>query len=87
LGTEKYPKEGEYMDYLSKNSGLYNAYTSLMETNYFFECSNQAFQEGLDRFAQFFISPLFLETCVDREMNAVNSEHTLYLKQDMWREF
>jgi insulysin len=39
------------MAYLSKNSGIYNAYTDLMETNYFFECSNVAFEEAVDRFA------------------------------------
>ncbi|KAL4454183.1 hypothetical protein ABPG74_012140 [Tetrahymena malaccensis] len=87
LGTEKYPNQSEYMDYLSKNSGLFNAYTDLMETNYFFECSNSAFEGGIDRFAQFFIAPLFTESCAKREMNAVNSEHQLYFKQDIWRQF
>jgi secreted Zn-dependent insulinase-like peptidase len=33
------------------NGGMNNAYTSLTNTNYHFDCSNQAFQEGLDRFA------------------------------------
>lgn len=51
LGTEKYPNESEYMDYLSKNSGSFNAYTGLMETNYFFEVANHAFEGALDRFA------------------------------------
>lgn len=87
LGTEKYPNQSEYMDYLSKNSGTFNAYTDLMETNYFFEVANHAFDGGLDRFAQFFIAPLFTESCSEREMNAVNSEHLLYFKQDVWREF
>lgn len=80
LGTEKYPQQSEYMDYLSKNSGTFNAYTDLMETNYFFESANDAFEGGLDRFAQFFIAPLFTASCSEREMNAVNSEHMLYLK-------
>lgn len=75
------------MEYLSKNAGLYNAYTSLSETNYFFECANTAYLECLDRFAQFFISPLFEKESVSKEINAVNSEHTLYFKQDKWREF
>ena len=87
LGTEKYPNESEYMDYLSKNSGSFNAYTGLMETNYFFEVANHAFEGALDRFAQFFIAPLFTESCAKREMNAVNSEHLFYFQQDIWREF
>ena len=29
-GTDKFPKPDEYMAFLSKNSGMYNAYTDLM---------------------------------------------------------
>ena len=36
MGTTKYPNENEYSEYLSKNSGSSNAYTSQEETNYFF---------------------------------------------------
>jgi secreted Zn-dependent insulinase-like peptidase len=34
---------------MSKNGGSNNAYTSLTNTNYDFNCSNDAFEEGLDR--------------------------------------
>ena len=51
MGTEKYPEENEYSEFMSKNGGYDNAYTSLTNTNYHFECSNEAFEEGLDRFA------------------------------------
>lgn len=37
------------------------------------------------RFAQFFISPLFTESGVDREVNAVNSEHEKNIQNDYWR--
>ena len=42
LGTEKYPKEGEYKEYLTKNSGSANAYTAVNETNYYFSVANNA---------------------------------------------
>lgn len=58
MGTHKYPNENEYSEFLSKNSGMSNAYTSQEETNYFFEVANPALTDALDRFAQFFISPL-----------------------------
>jgi len=51
-----------------------NAFTSLTDTNYHFDCSNDAFEEGLDRIAQFFISPTFSESAADREVKAVDSE-------------
>jgi insulysin len=40
---------------------------------------------ALDRFAQFFIQPLFLENTLDREMRAVDSENKKNLQNDMWR--
>ena len=37
------------------------------------------------RFAQFFISPLFDPSCIDREVNAVHSEHEKNVMSDEWR--
>ncbi|KAL3476459.1 Metalloenzyme, LuxS/M16 peptidase-like protein [Aspergillus californicus] len=113
MGTEKYPKENAYNQYLASHSGSSNAYTAGTETNYFFEVSatgtsngeanGQSTQNGntngnvatsntasplhgaLDRFAQFFVSPLFLENSLDREMQAVDSENKKNLQSDIWR--
>ena len=85
LGTEKYPIEGQYREYLYKNNGSSNAYTSKGVTNYHFECSNEGFNEALDRFGNFFISPLFNKESIDREMNAVDSENKKNLNNDSWR--
>ncbi|EGR29906.1 insulin-degrading enzyme, putative [Ichthyophthirius multifiliis] len=86
LGTSKYPLASEFDQYLSQNSGYSNAYTSLEETNYYFNCLNEAFEEGLDRFVQFFIDPLFNEEYVEKELKAVHSEHIKNIQQDSWRE-
>lgn len=59
MGTEKFPDEAEYDEYISKNSGSTNAFTDKQITAYMFDVSNAAFEGALDRFAQFFISPLF----------------------------
>ncbi|RAL11158.1 a-pheromone processing metallopeptidase Ste23 [Aspergillus homomorphus CBS 101889] len=40
---------------------------------------------ALDRFAQFFVEPLFLESTLDRELRAVDSENKKNLQSDMWR--
>ena len=40
---------------------------------------------ALDRFAQFFVSPLFLESTLDRELRAVDSENKKNLQSDLWR--
>ena len=38
MGTEKYPNEAEYNEYLAKNGGNSNAYTTQSQTVYFFQC-------------------------------------------------
>ena len=42
---------------------------------------------ALDRFAQFFVAPLFDPAYVEREANAVDSEYRLGLKDDGRREY
>jgi insulysin len=98
MGTKKYPVENAYSQYLSANSGSSNAYTGATSTNYYFEVSAKPSNDeeptasnpsplygALDRFAQFFIEPLFLENTLDRELQAVDSENKKNLQSDQWR--
>lgn len=87
LGTEKYPDPDEYGEYISRHGGSRNAYTSLDHTNYFFSIGADELRGGLDRFAQFFVAPLFTAQYVDREKNAVQSEYQLQLRDDGWRTY
>lgn len=59
MGTEKYPDENEYAKFVENNGGMNNAYTSLTNTNFHLDVSNKAFEEALERFSDFFISPTF----------------------------
>ncbi|KAK8154267.1 a-pheromone processing metallopeptidase Ste23 [Phyllosticta citribraziliensis] len=47
--------------------------------------SNSPLYGALDRFAQFFVEPLFLEETLDRELRAVDSENKKNLQSDVWR--
>lgn len=96
MGTEKYPKENDYNTYLKSHAGYSNAFTAATSTNYFFEVAAGSGDQigdkkasplygALDRFAQFFIAPLFLEETLDRELRAVDSENKKNLQSDMWR--
>ncbi|MBC8311356.1 MAG: insulinase family protein [Candidatus Marinimicrobia bacterium] len=85
LGTEKFPDVEGYSSYLQSNGGYSNAYTEEDHTNYHYEVYHDAFEGALDRFSQFFISPLFSAKYTEREMNAVNSEYQKNLEQDYWR--
>ena len=51
MGTEKYPRENGYDEFITQNGGYNNAYTTLTDTNYHFEVSNEAFEHTLDMFA------------------------------------
>lgn len=85
LGTKKYPNENAYSTFLSENGGSSNASTYADNTKYFFDVVPNELEGALDRFAQFFIAPLFTESATDREINAVNSEHEKNLAIDIWR--
>lgn len=87
LGTEKYPEAGEYQSFISKHGGSHNAFTSYQDTNYFFEVDSNYLEPSLDRFAQFFIAPLFTEAYVKREKNAVHSEYQSKLRDDGRKQF
>ncbi|KAK4883510.1 hypothetical protein RN001_006829 [Aquatica leii] len=85
LGTEKYPNENDYSKFLSEHGGNSNAATYPDHTVYYFDIVPDYLQDTLDRFAQFFISPLFTESATERELNAVHSEHEKNIASDVWR--
>jgi insulysin len=87
LGTQDYPQVGEYEDYLNKHGGGHNAYTSIDHTNYFFDVIHDGFEGALKRFSRFFVNPTFDSKYVEREINAVHSEHEKNLQEDGRREY
>jgi len=87
LGTEKFPDVDEYSEYLRTFGGYANAYTSSDHTNYQLQVLPDGFEGAIDRFAQFFIAPLFTAEYTEREVNAVNSEHQKNMMNDNWRQY
>ena len=87
LGTEKFPDVDEYSEYLRTFGGYANAYTASDHTNYQLQVLPDGFEGAIDRFAQFFIAPLFTEKYTEREVNAVNSEHQKNIMNDNWRQY
>lgn len=82
LGTEKYPEVAAYGNFITTNGGYSNAYTASDHTNYQFEVRHEAFAEATDRFAQFFIAPLFSPEYTAREVMAVHNEAMRYIQDD-----
>mgnify|MGYP000402571217 CR=1 FL=1 len=53
-GNAKYPGENEFIEYIGRNGGNRNAYTSSDHTNYQFEVRHDALDGALDRLAHCF---------------------------------
>ena len=85
LGSKKYPGENQFGKLLNENGGHSNAYTDKFETVYYFYVFNDKLEKAIDMFSRFFIDPLFDEDSVNREINAIQSEHDKNIQQDMWR--
>ena len=82
LGTKKYPDAGSYQEFVATHDGFSNAYTAETLTNYFFEVSGDHLEEALDRFSQFFVAPAFNPELVERELKAVDAEHSKNIPND-----
>lgn len=87
LGTETFPRPGEYQEFINRHGGSNNAWTGTEFTNYYFDLQHEWFAEGLQRFAQFFICPTFDAQLVDKERNAIDSEFRLKLQDDVRRTY
>lgn len=73
------------LQYLTRNNGDSNAFTTGSDTTFYFSVASNALQGALERFSAFFHSPLFSESCVMRELNAIDSENSSFLQDDDWR--
>ena len=87
LGSDKYPKEDSFEKFISENGGYSNAYTDKFETVYYFTIYNNKLEEAMDMFSRFFIDPLFNIDSVNREINAIESEHSKNINNDYSRIF
>ena len=59
LGTQKYPEASCFDNFLNNNSGNSNANTSIESTNFHYDISNNALEESIMMFSEFFKTPLF----------------------------
>lgn len=87
LGTERYPDTNEYSAFMTAHGGAQNAYTWLDITNYMFKVNNDAYDEGLDRFSDFFKAPKLYPEYTDKEKNAVNAEWSMRREMDFFGQY
>jgi len=85
LGTNKYPDGSEYQKFINQHGGSNNAWTATEHTCFYFDVHHQHFTEALDRFSQFFISPLLADEFITKERKNIEAEFKLKLKDDIRR--
>ncbi|KAK2144641.1 hypothetical protein LSH36_740g00013 [Paralvinella palmiformis] len=85
MGSEKYPNENEFDEFVRKHGGENNAFTECEYTVFYFSIEKNAFQQGLDIFSGFFSKPLMKKDSVDREIKAVDSEFCMSKPSDSVR--
>jgi insulysin len=85
LGSDAYPKEMDYSQYIVERGGECNAFTSHDRTIYGFSIHHDGFEGALDRLSHFFIDPLFTASAVRREANAVHHEFEDSIENDSIR--
>ncbi|KAG0447729.1 hypothetical protein HPP92_028209, partial [Vanilla planifolia] len=85
MGSSGFPDENEYDSFLSEHGGSTNAFTETEYTCYHFEVNREYLKGALERFSQFFISPLVKAEAMEREVLAVDSEFNQVLQSDSCR--
>ncbi|XP_044007483.1 nardilysin-like [Aphidius gifuensis] len=85
MGSTKYPLENDFDVFIKKHGGSNNASTECEQTTFYFEINEKYLLPALDRFAQFFVSPLMLRDAITREREAVESEFQMALPLDSYR--
>ncbi|XP_043474381.1 nardilysin-like [Leptopilina heterotoma] len=85
MGSKKYPEENDFDSFIKKRGGSDNASTECEQTTFHFEIQEKHLPQALDRFAQFFISPLMRRDAITREREVVESEFQMALPSDLYR--
>lgn len=85
MGSQKHEKENDFDQFIKMRCGFDNAMTEVEFTTFYFSIVENHLSGALDRFSQFFISPLMLPASMEREMEAVDSEFQNNINMDIFR--
>lgn len=85
MGSQKHEKENDFDQFIKMRCGFDNAVTEVEFTTFYFSIVENYLSGALDRFSQFFISPLMSPGSMEREMEAVDSEFQNNINEDVYR--
>ena len=84
MGSEKFKKQNDFLNYIVSNCGESNAYTEMNSTCYYLNIDSSKFDKAIEMLSWFFKSPLLDEKNIKSEMEIINSEHEKNKNSDMW---
>jgi len=84
-GSKNYANGNHLNELLSQNSGFLNAWTSAELTNFHFDCSPNVFLEACSVLLDMLTQPLFSEQGLAQEIEAIDAEFKMRIKDDIRR--
>ncbi|MCC5879469.1 MAG: insulinase family protein [Idiomarina sp.] len=85
MGTSSAPSPDTYPDFISHHGGHHNAWTGTEHTNFHFDVRPDYFDGALNYFSQLFICPLFDLKWIEKELQSVEAEYRMKLKDELRR--
>lgn len=85
LGNKAFPQANAFSEFVAMHGGSVNALTGTEYTSYFFDISAEFEEQGLVHLNAMLRDPLFKQTFIESEINAIEAEFLLKQKDDLRR--
>lgn len=85
LGSEKFPETNQFQTYLASHGGSLNAWTGTEHANFHFEVDDNYLLDALEIFSDMLINPSMELSVIDKEINSIDAEFKLKIKDDLRR--
>lgn len=85
LGSEQFPEANGFQSFLASHGGSLNAWTGTEYANFHFEVDDDYLPDALTIFSDMLINPLMNLSLIDKEINSIDAEFKLKIKDDLRR--
>ncbi|MEO9943948.1 insulinase family protein [Paraglaciecola sp.] len=87
LGNDKFPNANDFSNFLASHNGSINASTGSEFTSFFYDLNSdiQTEDNALEHLSAMMLQPIFDETLIEKEINAIDAEFSLKQKDDLRR--
>lgn len=85
LGSEQFPDANGFQSFLAGHGGSLNAWTGTEHANFHFEVDDSFLPDALNIFSDMLINPLMDVSLIDKEINSIDAEFKLKIKDDLRR--